>query len=33
MIPNLVEKLDLMPLTPNGKINRLALKERYLSRG
>jgi D-alanine--poly(phosphoribitol) ligase subunit 1 len=32
MIPNLVEKLDIMPLTPNGKINRLALKEKYLSR-
>lgn len=32
MIPNLVEKLDFMPLTPNGKINRLALKEKYLNR-
>lgn len=32
MIPNLVEKLDFMPLTPNGKINRLALKERYINR-
>jgi len=33
MIPNFVEKLDVMPLTMNGKINRLALKERYLNRG
>lgn len=32
MVPNLVEKLDFMPLTSNGKINRLALKERYLNR-
>lgn len=32
MIPNFVEKLDFMPLTPNGKINRLALKERYINR-
>lgn len=29
MIPNYVKRLDIMPLTPNGKINRVALKERY----
>ncbi|MBD5460690.1 MAG: amino acid adenylation domain-containing protein, partial [Lachnospiraceae bacterium] len=29
MIPNFVKRLDEMPLTPNGKINRVALKERY----
>ncbi len=29
MIPNYVEKLDSMPLTPNGKINRVYLKEKY----
>ena len=29
MIPNYVEKLDEMPLTPNGKINRVFLKEKY----
>ncbi len=32
MIPNLVEKLEMMPLTLNGKINRLLLKEKYLDR-
>ena len=32
MVPNLVEKLDIMPLTSNGKINRLALKEMYANR-
>lgn len=32
MIPNLVEALDVMPLTNNGKINRLLLKEKYLNR-
>ena len=32
MVPNLVEKLDIMPLTSNGKINRLALKEKYANR-
>ena len=32
MVPNLVEKLDVMPLTTNGKINRLALKEMYANR-
>ena len=29
MIPNYVEKLEEMPLTPNGKINRVFLKEKY----
>lgn len=29
MIPNYVKKLDEMPLTPNGKINRVYLKELY----
>ena len=29
MLPNYVEKLDEMPLTPNGKINRVFLKEKY----
>lgn len=29
MIPNYVKRLEVMPLTPNGKINRVALKERY----
>lgn len=32
MLPNLMEKLDIMPLTNNGKINRLLLKEKYLNR-
>lgn len=32
MIPNLVEKLDAMPLTTNGKINRLLLKEKFMNR-
>ena len=32
MVPNLVEKLDVMPLTSNGKINRLTLKEMYANR-
>ena len=31
MIPNYVEKLSEMPLTPNGKINRVFLKEKYKS--
>ena len=30
MIPNYVEKLEEMPLTPNGKINRVLLKEKYI---
>ena len=29
MIPNYIEKLEEMPLTPNGKINRVFLKEKY----
>ncbi len=29
MIPNVVRKLDDMPLTPNGKMNRRLLKEMY----
>lgn len=29
MIPNVIEALDHMPLTPNGKVNRVLLKERY----
>ena len=29
MIPNVVKKLDEMPLTPNGKINRSLLKDMY----
>lgn len=31
MVPNKTEKLDSMPLTSNGKINRVLLKENYLS--
>ncbi len=29
MVPNMIENLDSMPLTPNGKINRVLLKESY----
>ena len=29
MLPNYIEKLEEMPLTPNGKINRVFLKEKY----
>jgi D-alanine--poly(phosphoribitol) ligase subunit 1 len=29
MIPNIIESLNEMPLTSNGKINRVLLKERY----
>ena len=29
MVPNRIDKLDTMPLTPNGKINRVMLKENY----
>lgn len=29
MLPNYVERLEEMPLTPNGKINRVFLKEKY----
>ena len=32
MLPNLVEQLDAMPLTNNGKINRLLLKQNYQNR-
>ncbi|HAL74651.1 MAG TPA: AMP-dependent synthetase [Clostridiales bacterium] len=32
MIPNLVEQLEIMPLTNNGKINRLLLKQSYTER-
>jgi len=31
MIPNYTERLEEMPLTPNGKINRVFLKEKYLA--
>ena len=31
MIPNLVVQLDTMPLTANGKINRLLLQEMYMN--
>lgn len=31
MIPNYTERLEQMPLTPNGKINRVYLKEKYQS--
>lgn len=29
MVPNVIESLDMMPLTANGKINRVLLKEIY----
>lgn len=29
MVPNVIEKLESMPLTANGKINRVLLKENY----
>lgn len=32
MIPNVIENLEEMPLTSNGKINRVLLKERYYSK-
>lgn len=32
MVPNMIEQLDTMPLTPNGKINRVLLKESYMAR-
>lgn len=32
MIPNLVEQLERMPLMPNGKIDRLSLKQKYLDK-
>ncbi|NLL71923.1 MAG: amino acid adenylation domain-containing protein, partial [Clostridiales bacterium] len=31
MVPNMIEILESMPLTPNGKINRVLLKEKYKS--
>lgn len=32
MIPNVIEALEQMPLTSNGKINRVLLKEKYLNK-
>jgi acyl-CoA synthetase (AMP-forming)/AMP-acid ligase II len=32
MIPNVIEVLDEMPLTSNGKINRVYLKEKYYNK-
>jgi amino acid adenylation domain-containing protein len=32
MIPNVIEALDEMPLTSNGKINRVLLKEKYYNK-
>ncbi len=32
MLPNVIEQLDTMPLTPNGKVNRVELRERYQAR-
>ena len=29
MVPNMIEKLDNMPLTANGKIDRVLLKQSY----
>ncbi|MBH1939809.1 amino acid adenylation domain-containing protein [Mobilitalea sibirica] len=29
MVPNVIEALDTMPLTSNGKVNRVLLKEKY----
>lgn len=29
MLPNVIQQLDAMPMTPNGKINRKLLKENY----
>ena len=29
MVPNVIKQLDVMPLTPNGKINRNLLKQQY----
>jgi len=31
MLPNIVRKLDIMPLTANGKLDRVTLKKRYES--
>lgn len=33
MVPNVIESLETMPLTSNGKIDRVMLKERYYSKG
>ena len=30
LLPNLYEKLEALPYNANGKIDRVALKERYL---
>ena len=32
MIPNSMEVLETMPLTPNGKINRVLLKQNYMNK-
>ncbi len=32
MVPNYIEQIEEMPLTPNGKQNRVALKQRYENR-
>jgi D-alanine--poly(phosphoribitol) ligase subunit 1 len=32
MVPNVIESLDMMPLTANGKIDRVFLKEKYSKR-
>lgn len=32
MIPNIMEKLEVMPLTPNGKLDRVFLKNKYLDK-
>ena len=32
MMPNYIEKLEQMPLTPNGKLNRVFLKEKFANR-
>ncbi len=32
MIPNIMEKLEAMPLTPNGKLDRVFLKNKYLEK-
>ena len=29
MLPNIVNKLGTMPLTPNGKLDRVLLKKKY----
>lgn len=32
MIPNYIEQLDMMPLTSNGKMDRVTLKQQYIDR-